>query len=82
MLGVAVLEGGLSNKNYLVTVDGERFVVRVVPGAAGPIAMNRRREEDAARLASEAGINAELVFFLQPEGHLVVRYVDGSRPLE
>lgn len=44
--------------------------------------MNRRREEDAARLASEAGINAELVFCLQPEGHSVVRYVDGSRPLE
>lgn len=69
--------GGLTNLNYLVPADGERFVVRV-PGEGTDEYIDRRAEATAARVASEAGVNAELLYFDETDGLMVTRFVDGA----
>lgn len=69
--------GGLTNKNYLVVVDGDQFVLRVSGSNASYLGINRERELEALTVASSAGLGPEVVDFLLPEGHLVTRYVKG-----
>jgi len=78
---VRQLEGGLTNTNYLVTRRGEQFVVRIVGDNGQVLVTDRTIEESAMRRAVEAGISPELVLFVQPEGHVVTRYLVDARPL-
>jgi thiamine kinase-like enzyme len=69
--------GGLTNTNYLLDVDGDRFVLRLSGGNTADLGIDRRTERDAAQAASDAGIAPELVLFTLPEGHMVTRFVEG-----
>lgn len=71
--------GGLTNANYRVQVDGERFVLRVSGANADYLGIDRQAEFEALRAASKAGIGPEVIHVLQPEGHLVTRFIDGRR---
>jgi thiamine kinase-like enzyme len=71
--------GGLTNANYRVQVDDERFVLRVSGVNADYLGIDRQAELEALRAASKAGIGPEIVHVLQPEGHLVTRFIDGRR---
>ena len=75
-----MLPGGLSNTNYLVNADGEMFVVRHGCDNAESLGIDRNREEAAARLAHDAGFAPEVVAFVQPEGHAVMRYLPDGEP--
>jgi thiamine kinase-like enzyme len=77
---VSMLPGGLSNTNYLVDADGEMFVVRHGCSNAEVLGIDRRREEAAARSAHAAGLAPEVVVFIQPEGHAVIRYLPDAEP--
>lgn len=66
---------GLTNLNFLVESNGERFVVRV-PGAGTAEYVNRQAECVAARAASDAGVNAPVVFFDPHDGLMVTRFVE------
>jgi thiamine kinase-like enzyme len=79
-VSVSMLPGGLSNTNYLVSADGEMFVVRRGCDNAESLGINRQAEEAAARYAHEAGFAPEVVVFLQPEGHAVIRYLADAEP--
>jgi len=80
-LDVVSLKGGLTNTNYLVSGGRDQFVVRVV-GENGPVLVaDRTIEEAAMRRAVEANISPELVVFVQPEGHIVTRYLADAHPL-
>jgi thiamine kinase-like enzyme len=68
---------GLTNTNYCVTVDGERFVLRLSGQNTERLGINRSHELAALRAAAAAGIGPEVVAFLPPEGHLVTRWIDG-----
>ena len=68
---------GLTNTNYSVTVDGERFVLRVSGQNTGQLGINRNYEIEVLSAVSEAGIGAQVEYYLLPEGHLVTRYIDG-----
>lgn len=68
--------GGLTNTNYLVTVNGEQFVLRVSGQNSARLGINREWEYEALRAASAAGIGPEVVVFL-PGGHLVTRLIEG-----
>lgn len=70
-------KGGLTNANYLLTVDGERFVLRVSGDNTAHLGINRQSEHDALRVTSKAGIAPEVVLFTLPEGHLVTRFIEG-----
>jgi thiamine kinase-like enzyme len=64
---------GLTNLNFRI---GE-FVLRL-PGAGTGEYIDRAAEEVAARSASDAGVNAELMFFDPDDGLMVTRFVDGA----
>jgi thiamine kinase-like enzyme len=70
-------KGGLTNANYLLTVDGERFVLRLSGDSTVQLGIHRQTEHDALMAASNAGIAPEVVLFTLPEGHLVTRFIDG-----
>ncbi len=68
------LVGGITNKNYLVSDRGEKFVVRL--GEDIPIhGVMRFNELAASRAAFEAGISPEVIY-AEP-GALVLRYIEG-----
>lgn len=70
----APLLGGITNKNYLVTDRGQKFVVRL--GADVAIHGIMRFNELAASIAAfEAGVSPEVVY-AEP-GALVLRYIEG-----
>ena len=58
---VEALEG-LTNTNYLVTVDGERFVLRVSGKNTEYIGINRQLEIQSLLTASDAGIAPPVVY--------------------
>jgi thiamine kinase-like enzyme len=68
---------GLTNTNYRVTVNSERFVLRVSRQNTARLGINRSHELAALHSAARAGLAPEVVAFLPPEGHLVTRWVEG-----
>ncbi|MBN1934567.1 MAG: phosphotransferase [Anaerolineae bacterium] len=69
--------GGLTNENYMITVDGERFVLRLSGENTAVQAINRRTERDALLAASRIGVAPEVILFILPEGHLITRLIEG-----
>ncbi len=68
---------GLTNANYLVTVDGERFVLRVSGKNTSRLGINRAHEFAALQAAASAGLGPPVVAFIEPEGHLVTPWIEG-----
>jgi thiamine kinase-like enzyme len=75
-----VLGGGITNHNLKVEVDGERFVLRVAGKDTNLLGIDRRVELAATETAAALGIGPEVVAFVEPEGWLVTRFVDGAIP--
>lgn len=69
--------GGLTNANYRVRVDGASFVLRVSGENTSRLGIDRSHELAAIRAAAEAGIAPEVAASIQPEGHLITRWVEG-----
>ncbi len=72
------LEGGLTNRNFLVQVDGARFVVRIPGLDTHLLGIDRRVEREANARAAGLGFAPEVVAFVEPEGILVTRFVGGE----
>jgi thiamine kinase-like enzyme len=78
-LATEPLEGGITNRNYLVTVDGERFVLRIPGADTDLLGIDRANEHRAATVAAEAGVGPEVVAFLPDAGNVFVsRFVEGA----
>ena len=71
------LTGGITNRNYRVAVDGEVFVVRVPADSGSLLGIDRRIEREASRLAAAAGVGPDVIAFIEPEGVLVTRFIEG-----
>ena len=67
--------GGLTNRNYKVTVGREDYVLRLAGAGTGDY-IDRKLEEHNARVAAAAGVNAELLHFDPDDGTMLCRYVD------
>lgn len=68
---------GLTNTNYRVTVDGEKFVLRLSGQNTAYLGIDRGQEARVLAAVSEAGIGAQVAYCQLPEGHLVTRYIPG-----
>ena len=73
------LEGGITNRNFRVEIDGAAYVVRLAGADTELLGIDRRAEEAAARAAAEVGVGPEVVLFLPELGCLVTRYVEGDQ---
>ena len=79
-LELVPLDGGLTNQNFKVTVDGVTKVLRIGGKDSELLAIDRSVEHGASLVAAELGIGPEVLGFVEPEGYLVTRFIDG-RPI-
>jgi thiamine kinase-like enzyme len=77
-LAIEPLGGGITNRNFKVTVDGEAFVLRIGGKDTALLGIDREAEHAATRAAAALGIGPEVLTFLEPEGYLVTRFVEGG----
>ena len=75
-----VLGGGITNHNVKVTRPDGVYVLRVAGRDTDLLGIDRTVELAATRAADELGIGPEVVDFVEPEGWLVTRFVDGAIP--
>jgi thiamine kinase-like enzyme len=75
-----ILGGGITNHNLKVDVGGERFVLRVAGKGANLLGIDRVVELAATEAAAALGIGPEVVQFVEPEGWLVTRFIEGEIP--
>ena len=75
---IEVLGGGITNRNFKVIVGGDRFVLRVGGKDTELLGIDRAAEHAASVSAGALGLAPEVVAFVEPEGYLVTRYVDGT----
>ena len=74
---VEPLAGGLTNRNYAVTVDGTRLFVRVPGADTGLLAVDRANELHNTRAAAETGVGARVVHAVPELGVIVLEWIEG-----
>jgi thiamine kinase-like enzyme len=78
-LRLAVLSGGITNRNFLVEADGTptRWVVRLAGNDTHLLGISREVELAATVAAAGVGVGPEVTAFIRPEGYLVTRFIEG-----
>ncbi len=80
-LQVTPLDGGLSNRNYVVGAAGVQFVIRIA-GANGPLlGVDRVREKQVIDVVEGAGITPHVAAFVLPQGHAATRFLADAHAL-
>ena len=72
------LTGGITNKNYKITADGESFVLRMGGNETKFLGIDRAVEYECSRLASQIGVAPDPVAFIAPEGFILARFISGK----
>ncbi len=72
------LEGGITNRNYLVTLGGKRYVIRVPGKDTNLLGIDRSGERDANQGAAEVGIAPPVAALLTDPPALVTEFVEGT----
>jgi aminoglycoside phosphotransferase (APT) family kinase protein len=75
---VEPLGGGITNHNFRVEVGDGTFVLRVGGEDTQLLGIDRESEHAASLVAAQLGLAPEVVTFLEPEGYLVTRFVEGE----
>lgn len=70
--------GGMTNHNYLVSIDSVSYIVRV-PGNGTEDFINRVEEKENLELSSALGINPELLYFNVNTGLKVTKKIENAR---
>ncbi|HET9672407.1 MAG TPA: phosphotransferase [Actinomycetota bacterium] len=77
-LTVTELSGGLTNTNYLVDAEGDRYVVRIPGASTELLAVDRANERHNAAAAATTGVSPPIVEVLEDVDVMVIGYVDGT----
>jgi len=75
---VEPLGGGITNHNFKVTTHGDAFVLRIGGKDTELLGIDREAEHAASLAAAELGVGPEVIAFVEPEGYLVTRFVEGA----
>jgi thiamine kinase-like enzyme len=76
-LQVSQLRGGMTNQNYRVDVGNKSYVLRVSGDKTELLGINREFEYRTQLIAGELGFAPEAVAFIEPEGYLVTKFIEG-----
>jgi thiamine kinase-like enzyme len=76
---VVTLDGGITNRNFKVEVDGSSYVLRMGGVRTELLGIDRAVEHAASLRAEEIGIGPAVVAFVHSEGWLVTRFIEGRR---
>ena len=74
---VEALGGGITTRTFKVRAGGDTYVLRVGGKDTELLGIDRRIEHEASLAAARLGIAPEVVAFVEPEGYLVTRFVEG-----
>lgn len=76
----SMVGGGLSNSNWRIEIAGHRrpYFLKI-PGKGSELFINRKASNQAARLAHERGVGAEVVYFDPVSGLEVTEFMEGYR---
>jgi thiamine kinase-like enzyme len=77
-VSIEPLGGGITNRNFKVEAAGQEFVLRIGGKDTELLGIDRAAEHAASRVAADLGLGPEVVAFVEPEGYLVTRFVDGE----
>lgn len=73
---IAVLKGGLTNKNYRIDTNTGTYVLRVSDTAAGLLGINRQHEKINTQRAHKAGVGPAVIDSFPQEGVLLIEWVN------
>ena len=71
------LSGGITNRNYKVTLASGPVVVRVYEHESSALAINRENEHLNSVAAAESGAGAPVIEYLPVENMLIVGWIEG-----
>jgi thiamine kinase-like enzyme len=77
-LNATPLGGGITNHNFRIDVAGEAFVLRITGENTELLGIDRNHEYAANMTAGRLGIAPEVYYFIQPEGYIITRFIDGK----
>ncbi|MGL4867029.1 MAG: phosphotransferase [Cetobacterium sp.] len=72
--------GGMTNRNYLVTINNKKYVLRVA-GAGTINIINRYSEKRNAKEVSKIGVDKELIYFNEETGVKISEYIEKAETL-
>ncbi|MGL5622245.1 winged helix-turn-helix transcriptional regulator [Cetobacterium sp.] len=72
--------GGMTNKNYLITINNKKYVLRIA-GAGTENIINRYSEKINAKEASKIGVDKELIYFDEKSGVKISEYIEEAETL-
>ena len=73
-----VLSGGITNHNFKVTLGRDVYVLRIGGRDTELLGIDRRAEHEASLAAAAVGVGPEVISFIEPEGYLVTRFIEGE----
>ena len=74
------LGGGITNHNVKVVSGDDVLVLRVAGRDTDLLGIDRATERAATEAAAALGVGPEVVAFVEPEGWLVTRFIEGRIP--
>jgi thiamine kinase-like enzyme len=73
------LTGGITNTNYKIDADGRSYVLRITGPETDKLGIQRDVEYSANLAAGRLGIAPEVLYYIEPEGYLVTRFIKARR---
>ena len=70
--------GGMTNKNYLVVCDNDKFVFRLPRKNANSI-INRANEKNNQILSFKSGFNVQTVYFNEKSGIKITKFLEEDK---
>jgi thiamine kinase-like enzyme len=75
----APLTGGITNLNYRIDAGGQSYVLRITGAGTERLGIRRDVEHQANLAAGRLGVAPEVAYFIEPEGYLLTRFINGKR---
>ena len=76
-IAIRPLDGGITNRNFVATVDGSEYVLRVPGERTELLGIDRANEAEASRRAASLGIAPPIVGELPETGTMITQLVAG-----
>jgi thiamine kinase-like enzyme len=77
-LSYSPLGGGITNQNFKIDTGTGSYVLRVAGTNTGMLGIDRQNEYAASKMAGDLNIAPEVIYFIEPEGYLVTRFISGK----
>jgi len=75
---ITCLKAGMTNKSFLFSVNGEKFICRI-PGKGTEVLINRKTEYDSYQAIKELDICDEIIYFDADTGYKITKYYEGCQ---